>query len=76
VPTERKHSSMTSSPEVVNWRKNVTWFKDGGGVHHQDFAWLLCFTVTFLVGLIANVAVAYTAARWSLLSTRPQGGVY
>lgn len=66
---DRKQLSMTSSPEV-NWssQRNSTFTKDVGPTEH--LAWLLCFVLTFVVGLIINVLVAYSSARWQLLQTR------
>ena len=61
---------MTSSPEVNSTpHRNITsCSKDG--VPNQSRAWILCFLLTFLVGLTVNVLVACKATRWHLLRTR------
>jgi len=58
---------MTSSAEVN--LLNVTWSKDGGLPTHNRM-WLLCFLVSFVIGLTANVLVAFAATRWCLLRSR------
>jgi len=57
---------MTSSLETNSSHQlNITCTSDSG-----NRVWLLCFVVTFVVGLVVNVLVAYTTSRWRLLQNR------
>ena len=65
----RKQLSMTSLPEAnSSHQRNVTCIKDGAP--NQSRTWLLCYMMTFTVGVVINVLVAYTTTRWRLLQSR------
>jgi len=62
---------MTSSPEVNSSQRHITWCtKDGGGLTTHNLAWMLCFVLTFVIGLLINVSVAYLSSRWRLFQHR------